>query len=222
MFDTKYNTIRFVDGLGRELFRIPDGGSIQMIYPVDVGKAPAANVCKYIDETHFIMDGNLYHVNQFAENMANTGARYVPALQLDWSDIVPYSPSEEKYYTYNREPGNLCVGHLVGDFGQNGDRFACHWKDRENGKNTPKFQTDLHCAMYALRKNLLKDRDSMIEYCQSYPAAELSGTNSLNRYGFKLDAETREYFVVCMVAQDDRNSSFIVYAYNKAANKRNG
>ena len=57
MFDTKYNTIRFVDGLGRELFRIPDGGSIQMIYPVDVGKAPAASVCKYIDETHFIMDG---------------------------------------------------------------------------------------------------------------------------------------------------------------------
>ena len=217
-----YNTIRFVDGFGQELFRIPDGGSIRIIYPDDIGRGSATSVCTYIDETHVEIGGTVYHIGQLAESTENTGVHYEPAAQLSWLDISPYNPVDEKYYTYNRELGNLCIGHISGDFGQNGDRFDYYWKGRENGKNTPKFQTDLHCAMYALRKNVLKDYASMVDYCQSFPAAKILATNTLNRYGFKLDAGKREYFVVCKVAQDGRHSSFIVYAYNKAVNKRTG
>ena len=213
--NTMYKTIRFIDSEYRELFTIPDGESIRITYPPADGRVPVAAACKYIDEAHTQIGNNSYHICEFAENMERIGAQYEPVAQLKFADITPFEPGEEKYFTYNREKGNSCVGHTSGNFGQQGDRFHSVWSVRANGKNTAKFQTDLYSAMYALRRHLLKDHASMVEYCKAHPEAKLPDRGGLEHYGFSLDTKTRRYFINCMAEQYSRDSRFIVYAYNK-------
>ena len=45
-------TIRFIDSDYKELFRIPDGGSIRIVYPPGDGRETATRQCKFLDETH--------------------------------------------------------------------------------------------------------------------------------------------------------------------------
>ena len=67
--------IRFIDPHYKELFRIPDGGKIIVTnswgekrdYP-----------CRFIDEYHTEVGGNLYHICQFAELMQRNGSSYEP------------------------------------------------------------------------------------------------------------------------------------------------
>lgn len=40
---------------------------------------------------------------------------------------------------------------------------------------------------------------------------------SLSVYGFKLNTETRQYFISCYAQSDSRDSRFIMYAYDKIA-----
>ena len=128
--DSNNKTIRFIDSEYRELFCIPDGCSIKVTYPPGDGRAPITRACKFLDEVHFQTlgsGGDSYHINQFAEIMERIGATYEPLVQLRDAEVVPFAPGEEKYCTYNREDGNTCVGHLAGEFGQQGDRFFSSW-----------------------------------------------------------------------------------------------
>lgn len=211
-------TIRFIDSDYRELFRIPDGGSIKITFPPDDVRGFAVRECKYLDEYHFEARANgatVWHICQFAEFMEQQGAKYEPAFQLQNVEIVPFAPGEEKFLKYNREEGNTCIGHIAGNFGQQGDRFRSSWSGRENDRNTPEFQTEFHSAVYALRQDMLKDHDSMLAYCKSRPEAKLPNENCLEIYGFKLDAESRRYFVHCFAADSTQDSRFIVFAYDK-------
>jgi len=215
-----YKTIRFVNREGVELFKIPDGANIKITYPPGDGRGTIIRPCKYEGPHHVTIGSALYHIDEFAMRMYQVGARYEPEVQLQWAEILPITPGEEKYCTYNREKGNTCIGHLAGDFGHHGDRFFSSWSDRESGKNTPKFQTDFHSAVYALRRHLLKDYGTMKEFCEKHPEAKLPDTGNLTHYGFKLDAGRRQYFIRCNVETVPRDSRFIIYAYNKMARER--
>jgi len=213
-------TIQFIDSDYRELFRIPDGGSIKITYPPGDGRDPVTRACKYRDDYHFETlgrGGDSYHIAQFAEIMERLGARYEPEVQLRDAELVPFLPGEEKYFTYNREEGNTCIGHLSGDFGNDGERFNSSWKGRENDRNTPEFQAELHPAVYALRQSVLKDYDSMLAHCDSHPEAKLDSGDNYKRYGFKLETDTRQYFVNCFFGEYMRDARFNAYAYDKAA-----
>ena len=213
-------TIQFIDSGYRELFRIPDGGSITITYPLDDGREPVTRACKYRDDSHFETlgrGGDMYHICQFAEIMERIGARYEPEVQLRDAEVVPFSPGEEKLYTYNREEGNTCIGHIAGDFGNDGERFHSSWQGRENDRNTSEFQAELHPAVYALRQSVLKDYDSMLAHCESHPEAKLDSGDNYKRYGFKLETDTRQYFVNCFFGEYMRDARFIAYAYDKAA-----
>ncbi len=70
--------IQFIDSEYRELFRIPDGGSIRITYPPGDGREPVVRACKHIDDYHFNLSGNsggkpsygtTYHICEFAEAM---------------------------------------------------------------------------------------------------------------------------------------------------------
>jgi hypothetical protein len=182
--------------------------------------------CKYLDEYHFQTlgsGGDTYHICQFAEIMERIGARYEPEVQLRGVEVVPFAPGEEKFCTFNREEGNTCVGHISGDFGQQGDRFHSSWRNHKtrteqdwDGISTD-FQSDLHGAVYALRQGLLKDFDSMMAFCQNHPEAKLPDRNDLEHYGFKLDAGNRQYFVLCCLEESSYNSRFIIHAYDQPA-----
>ena len=215
--DTNHKAIRFVDRDGVELFKIPDGATIRVTYPPGDGRGVITAPCKYEGEHHAKIGGTIYHIDEFAMRMAAIGAKYEPEVQLRRAEILPFTPGEEKYYTYNREKNNSCVGHIAGEFGSRGDRFFSSWSDRKNGKNTPKFQEDLHSAVYALRQSLLKNHDAMTTFCKSYPEAKLPGVGNLEHYGFKLEAGKRRYFVRCCLETSSWDSRFVIYAYNKAA-----
>ncbi|GHU79359.1 hypothetical protein FACS1894191_1980 [Clostridia bacterium] len=213
-------TIQFIDSNYRELFKIPDGGNINIIYPPGDGRGTITRACKFLDEYHTRIGNYDYHICEFAERMEAIGARYEPVAQLRGAELAPFAPGEEKFFTYNREEGNTCIGHIAGGFGNNGDGFRSSWSGRENGRNTPAFQGELHSAVYALRQGLLKDYDSMRAHCQSHPEAALLSGDNYAVYGFKLETDTRQYFVNCFIGEYMRDAHFIVYAYDKAGPAR--
>jgi len=210
-------TIQFIDSDYRELFRIPDGGSINIVYPPGDGRGIITRKCEFMDECHTRIGGDDYHIHEFAARMERLGARYDPEVQLRGAELAPFVAGEEKFLTYNREDGNTCVGHISGNFGNGGDRFHSNWQSRENGRNTPEFQTELHSAVYFLRKNILKDHGTMAAYCKLHPEAKLPDRNDLEHYGFKLDTGSRQFFILCIAEAAARDSQFIAYAYDKAA-----
>lgn len=65
--------IRFITPAYEELFHIPDAGSI--VVSTAWGKK-SEYICRYIDEYHTEIGGNLYHICEFAECMQADGATY--------------------------------------------------------------------------------------------------------------------------------------------------
>lgn len=67
------NGVRFINSHYQELFRIPDGGKINISYP---NGEVIERTCRYIDETHVQVGARLYHICEFAERMESCGAFY--------------------------------------------------------------------------------------------------------------------------------------------------
>ena len=67
--------IRFIDTQYNELFAIPDGGSIVITHP---NGDQYIGECKYLDDTHFEINGSCYHQMQFAESTERNGAKVEP------------------------------------------------------------------------------------------------------------------------------------------------
>ena len=67
--------ICFVDPSGRELFRIHDGDSIQL---VSDGGDRQVSICRYIDADHTEIDGVRWQMQKFAERMEGNGIDFYP------------------------------------------------------------------------------------------------------------------------------------------------
>ncbi|MDR1322232.1 MAG: hypothetical protein LBK56_12565 [Gracilibacteraceae bacterium] len=215
--------IRFIDSGYRELFKIPDGANVKIVYPPGDGRDAKVRECKYIDDHHLRVGSETYHICEFAERMERIGAKCEPEEQLQSAEILPFSPGEEKYLTYNREENNTCAGHIAGDFGESGDRFYSGWNnhitksERDWTNTTPEFRAEVYSAVYALRQELLKDCDAMIAFCKSNPEAKLQAGDNYEIYGFKLETSGRRYFINCFLGEYLKDARFIIYAYEKAA-----
>ncbi len=215
--------IRFIDSNYRELFQIPDGASIRVIYPPEDGRENVSQECVFISDCHAKIGGTVFHLCQFAEAMERIGAHYEPAIQLQGIEVVPFTPGEERFLTYNREEGNTCIGHVAGDFGRSGDRFHSRWYSHKNrtaddwSDTTPEFRAELNSVIYALRQKLLKDQNTMQSFCQTQPDAKIPGREELEHYGFKLETAERQYFILCVA---ERESWFVVYAYDNTAGRQ--
>lgn len=207
------NLIRFIDSEYRELFWIPDGGNIRITYPPDDGRGTIIRKCEYLASTHFKVDGYVYHQCEFAGCMERLGARYEPADQLENVEILPFVMGEEHFFTYNHAEDNTCIGHIAGDFGNDGTRFYSIWKVHNNDRDTPEFQTELSCVVYAFRQYILKDKITMQTYCKQHPEAKLPDSGEYTICGFKLRTDTREYFLRCFAGQ---NAHFTLYAYDSS------
>jgi hypothetical protein len=208
--------IQFIDSEYRELFKIPDGDSICVTYPPGDSREPIERACKFLDEMHTQIGSSVYHICEFASRMEAIGAKFEPVNQLRSIDISPPASGEDKFFTYNREEGNTCTGSLHGNFGNDGTRYYANLNERDNGLYNGEIQSELQSVVYALRHDLLKDRDSMLAYCKSHPEAKLSEGKTTygdeyGVYGFKAETESRQYFVRCYA--EGKDSHFAVYAY---------
>ena len=72
--------IRLINSHYDDLYRIPDGGVIQVDYPD--GRSFTARL-EYLDDYHFDMGGlgNVFHICQFAEVMGRNNADFYPEIQ---------------------------------------------------------------------------------------------------------------------------------------------
>ena len=70
--------IRFIDSHYKDLFRIPDGGCVQIHYPDETVIKP----CTFIDEYHTRVGYNVFHICQFAEIMERNNAHYMAEPEI--------------------------------------------------------------------------------------------------------------------------------------------
>lgn len=72
--------VRLIDSNYKDLYRVPNGGVIQMDY--SDGSSYTARV-EHLDEYHFDLGGlyNTFHICQFAEIMERNGTSYYPEIQ---------------------------------------------------------------------------------------------------------------------------------------------
>lgn len=102
--------IRFIAPDYTELFRIPDGGRIVVTRPMGEMYPGVQDEwigdCRYMDETHTNINGECYHICQFAEIQARIGAIVKPETE---PEII------ENYRVTHR----TTVGNKVFKFGVN-------------------------------------------------------------------------------------------------------
>ena len=67
--------IRFIEPNYRELFRIPDGDKVRILYS-DGDKVD--RICRYIDDYHVEVGDYLFHICEFAERMEGVGSKVIP------------------------------------------------------------------------------------------------------------------------------------------------
>ena len=77
-FNPDGKDIRFIDSHYKDLFRISDGGCIQIHYLDETVVKP----CKFIDEYHTQIGNNVFHICQFAEIMERNGASYMAEPEI--------------------------------------------------------------------------------------------------------------------------------------------
>ena len=88
--------IRFITPDYKEIFRIPDGDKIRMTIP---SGETLEQVCRYVDECHFEVGRNLYHICEFAERMRENGIEVIPLR----------SSLPDKCFSYLETTGEMIV-----------------------------------------------------------------------------------------------------------------
>lgn len=84
--------IRFITPDYEDLFRIPDGGKIRILWKSGVVREP---VCRYVDDYHFeTSSGNLYHICEFAEKAASHGSKVEPIAPTNQRGITKQKSHE--------------------------------------------------------------------------------------------------------------------------------
>lgn len=79
--------IRFITSDYKELFRLPDGGTVTIIRPD--GKE-STMTCWFLDEYHFETGGRTYHICEFAEMMERNHNTLTPETVVEQKDRVSW------------------------------------------------------------------------------------------------------------------------------------
>ncbi len=124
---------------------------------------------------------------------------------------------EERKYVYSQsvqlQGQTGSIGHLRGDFGQNGKGFYSTWFEYRSDLKTDAFKEELDNVINALRSEkygLLQSHRGMTEYAVSHPDCAFDGNGGMVG-GFRIDTEKHSYLLRCNPAQGDYN--FYCYCY---------
>jgi hypothetical protein len=124
------------------------------------------------------------------------------------------TPEEAALFYSNAEKGQefSCIGHLRGDFGRGGKEFWSTWWEHQGDLKTQAFKDEFDVLVNSLRKQgILKDRDSMAEFCHAHPEARIPGAWHPDVYGFRVDTGRHRYYIRCFPHGGDYN--FYIYCY---------
>ena len=88
------NDIRFIDSQYHELFRIPNNGTIMIDYP----DRHFAAKCQYLDEYHTSINGEVFHICQFAEMLERNRGTCRPEPEI-YLEAAAWRIGESNYLT---------------------------------------------------------------------------------------------------------------------------
>lgn len=117
--DPHDHSIRFITSNYEELFRIPNGGKVQIDYPDRSFVAP----CEYIDDYHTRISGEVYHICQFAEILERGNGVVSPepellkdqaAWQIGRKEYLSIRATDDgwDYSIYDRSFGEIDSGQI--------------------------------------------------------------------------------------------------------------
>ena len=103
--------VRFIDPMYNELFRVPDGGVVQMTYPD--GHQRSEKV-EYLDDYHMKIGSSVQHICEFAERMARSHAIVEPE-PLTQQEQRAWNLEYDYYLTVQAEDGSWDYALYQGD-----------------------------------------------------------------------------------------------------------
>ena len=74
MIENKERNIRFINSRYQDLFQIPDGGTIRVVFP----DRTFVQKCRYIDDYHTKIGSTVFHICEYAEMLERGGGRCEP------------------------------------------------------------------------------------------------------------------------------------------------
>ena len=105
------NDVRFIDPMYNELFRIPDGGVVQITYPD--GHQRSEKV-EYLDDYHMKIGSTVQHICEFAERMARSRGIVEPE-PLTQQDCRAWNLEYDYYLTVQADNGAWNYALYQGD-----------------------------------------------------------------------------------------------------------
>ena len=92
MDENNKQDIRFIDSRYRDLFKLPNGGFIQVDYPDET----VLKQCVFIDPYHTQVGNNVFHICEYAECMERIGATYQAEPEI-MGDEAAWKIGKDKY-----------------------------------------------------------------------------------------------------------------------------
>ena len=134
--------IRFITPDYKELFRIPDDGSIVVTRPEG---EEYIHKCKYLDQTHFEDSShNYWHICQFAERQVQNGATVKPEIEPEINQgyrIIQRNYANDKIFKLGVNPKAAQKYVTWQSYRDNPTRydFGHYWSERSDA-NTDLFR----------------------------------------------------------------------------------
>lgn len=125
--------------------------------------------------------------------------------------IEPGTEAAKDLFYSGSEREQHCVGHLRGDFGEDGDEFwTSFWPHDGIHLAGDDFNNELSSLIRILRKTLLRNRSHMQCFIQQHPPLTLE-SGAVMAYGYQVIADRYEYYIRCTPQPGCYN--FFIYAY---------
>ena len=97
MMDEKEHSIRFINSSYDTLFRIPDGGTVEVRFPDRTFTAK----CEYLDDYHTKIGDTVFHICEFAEFLEHQVGTVHPEPEIT-SDEAAWQLSHREYLTLQK------------------------------------------------------------------------------------------------------------------------
>ena len=96
--DEKEHSIRFINSSYDTLFRIPDGGTVEVQFPDRKFTAR----CKYLDDYHTVVGNSVFHICEFAELIEGQNGTVRPEPEI-MADQAAWQLSHRDYLAVEKE-----------------------------------------------------------------------------------------------------------------------
>ena len=198
------NDVRFIDPMYNELFRVPDGGVVQITYPDGHQRS---EVVEYLDDYHMKIGSSVQHICEFAERMARSRGIVEPE-QLTQQEQRAWNLEYDYYLTVQADNGAWEYALYQGD--------CCLL---ERGKiDAPELMIE-EVRDEILYTHNLRNKDC-IPLTQEEFAQKLADRNEVQSYRMKQFQQSGHDCYLVMQLQQDADPA-LRFASMRSLNKQN-